>query len=170
MTRSWVETLLSLGVLTVAIAFVAYAMVTGDATPTGSYKIKAKFTAIDGIDVGDPVLMAGLQVGTVSSLALDTDNFLVEVTMDVQRGLEMFTDSFAAVQTTGIFGSKFILLDPGGGEDTMLKPGDTISYIQDSLILDELVEKIVRFAKGERERFCAEPKEDEEVAAVSCPN
>ncbi len=170
MTRSWMETLLSLGVVLVALAFVAYAMVTGDATPTGSYKIKAKFTAVDGIEVGDPVLMAGLQVGTVSGMALDTDNFLVEVTMDVQQGLEMFTDSFAAIQTTGIFGSKFILLDPGGGEETLLNPGDTISYIQDSLILDELVEKIVKFAKGERERFCAEPAEDGEVAAASCPN
>ncbi len=153
MTRSLIETLLSIGVLVVAVVFLIHGVTVSGQTPiAGTYTIKAKFENIDGIEVGDQVRVAGIEVGKVSGVTLDVDNFLVEVTMTIRGGIEMFTDSFAAIQTTGLFGGKYIQIDPGGGEDTLLRDGDFIAYVQDSVILDELVQKIVSFAQSNRRK------------------
>lgn len=58
-------------------------------------------------------------------------------------------DTAAIIETAGLFGAKYIELQPGGALDN-LAPGDSISYTQDAVILEELLAKIVARAKAAR--------------------
>jgi phospholipid/cholesterol/gamma-HCH transport system substrate-binding protein len=64
------------------------------------------------------------------------------------------TDTSVSVQTDGLFGGKFVLLEPGGDE-SMLADGDTITYTQDSLIVGELLDLII--AEGRARRAGKQP-------------
>ena len=55
----------------------------------------------------------------------------------------------AAIHTNGLFGSKFIVLEPGGEFDE-LTDGDSITYTQDSLVVEDLLELIITEGKARR--------------------
>ncbi|MEZ5648768.1 MAG: MlaD family protein [Alphaproteobacteria bacterium] len=150
MHRSLIETLLGAAVIAVAILFLVFGYTETNEVRFGGYPIKAKFSRVDGVKIGDEVRMFGVRVGSVAKLDLDPEDFLVQMTMNINHGVQLHSDAFAAINTAGLFSGKFIALDPGGGEDEILKPGDAIAFVQDSVILDELVEKIVSFAKSSR--------------------
>ena len=61
----------------------------------------------------------------------------------------MSADTAAVIQTDGLLGAKYIELKPGGDE-TMLKPGQEISFTQDAMVLEELVGMIIDQAKAKR--------------------
>jgi phospholipid/cholesterol/gamma-HCH transport system substrate-binding protein len=150
MHRSLIETILGGIVLIAAFAFLGYAYMVSDVQGVGGYPVHAYFERVDGMSVGDEVRMAGVKIGTVSALDVDPETYLVDMTMTLDANVQLYTDAFAAIQTEGLFGGKYVLVDPGGGEIDLIEPGDAVSFVQDSVILDELVQKIVSFAKVER--------------------
>jgi phospholipid/cholesterol/gamma-HCH transport system substrate-binding protein len=125
-----------------------------------SYRVFAIFNRIDGLAVGNDVLVSGIPVGRVEGMDLDSD-FRARVTMLIDRGVELPIDTAAAIHTDGLFGSKFVILDPGGDEKT-LKDGSTIEFTQDSVVVSDLLDLIIREGKATRsegnkgERSCAE--------------
>jgi len=112
------------------------------------FQLTAEFARADGIHVGSPVRLAGVPVGTVSDMDLN-DHFRALLTMQFERPVQLPDDSSAAIQTDGLFGTKFIEVQPGGSED-VLKSGNRISFTQDSVIIEELVELIVSRAQAAR--------------------
>ena len=106
-----------------------------------SYRIFATFNRVDGLAVGDDVLVSGIQVGRVQSMELDTD-FRARIKLLVDRGVGLPIDTAAAIHTDGLFGSKFVVLDPGGDE-TMLEDGGVIDFTQDSVVVSDLLDLII---------------------------
>ena len=53
---------------------------------------------------------------------------------------EIPDDSFAAIQTQGLLGGKYIGLSPGG-DDQFLKNGSVIEQTQSAIVLESLVNK-----------------------------
>jgi phospholipid/cholesterol/gamma-HCH transport system substrate-binding protein len=64
------------------------------------------------------------------------------------------TDTSVSIQTDGLFGRKFVVLEPGG-DDTMLADGGVITFTQDSLIVGELLDLII--AEGRAQRAANKP-------------
>jgi len=58
-------------------------------------------------------------------------------------------DTAAAIHTDGLFGSKFVILDPGGDEKT-LEDGSAIEFTQDSVVVSDLLDLIIREGKAAR--------------------
>lgn len=87
-------------------------------------------------------------MGTVEDMRL-TDRYDAQVRLLVRDDLPLPDDTAAIIETEGLFGGKYIELQPGGGFDN-LRPGDTISYTQDAVILEELLAKIIARAKAAR--------------------
>jgi len=128
-------------------------------TPGGrSYAVSAVFNRVDGLFPGDAVRMGGVRIGTVEKAELEK-NYRARLTFRIDSAVALPTDTSAAVHTDGLFGSKFISLQPGG-EDAVIKPGGAISYTQDSLIVSELLELII--AEGHASR--AMPAKEESRA------
>ena len=64
-------------------------------------------------------------------------------------------DTSAAIHTDGLFGSKFVVLEPGG-EETYLGDGDVITFTQDAVIVSELLDLIIAEGRARRAAPAAE--------------
>jgi phospholipid/cholesterol/gamma-HCH transport system substrate-binding protein len=112
------------------------------------YQVHAVFDRIDGLVRGNPVYLSGIEVGRVAELTLLPD-FRARVTLRLDPAIRLPMDTSAAVHTNGLFGSKFISLDPGG-DDRKLAHGDRIVFTQDALIVSELLDLIIAEGKAAR--------------------
>jgi len=119
---------------------------------TNDYLVKAVFNRVDGLNVGGDVYLAGIKVGTVETQVLD-EYFRAVMMLRIDGDVKLPLDTSAAIHTDGLLGSKFVVLEPGGNE-TLLKNGDEITFTQDAMIVGELLELIIaqgraRIAKGD---------------------
>jgi phospholipid/cholesterol/gamma-HCH transport system substrate-binding protein len=129
-------------VLIVAIGFLAFAVAHSGRTAGSGYDLQARFDHIDGLNVGGDVRIAGVKVGTVTETRIDPKTFNAVVTLTVRDGIELPKDSAAAITSESLLGGKYISLSPGG-DDTILKPGQTITITQGSVSLEELLGKFI---------------------------
>jgi phospholipid/cholesterol/gamma-HCH transport system substrate-binding protein len=136
------ETVTGACVLLVAVAFLAYAVAHSGRTSGSGYSLIARFEHIDGLAVGSDVRIAGVKVGTVTDAQIDPKTFLAVVSLTVQNDVQLPKDSAAAITSESLLGGKYISLSPGGDE-TDLKPGQTITITQSSVSLEELLGKFI---------------------------
>lgn len=106
--------------------------------------LEAKFSDIGGLKVGSDVLMSGLPVGSVESIAL-TPDFDVLVRIKLVSGLEVPDDSDLRIQTPGLFSTPHLALLAGGSFD-LLEDGDEFSFTQSSVDFLKLLQQIVESA------------------------
>ncbi len=141
MGRKSVETLVGLFVLIglLSIVFLALKAANLGSFRVGStYSLIAKFDNIGGLKVRAPVKSAGVTVGRVTAIGLDTKSYQGTVTMELQEGVQFPADTSAKIQTSGLLGDQYIGLEPGGS-DQNLKPGDLIKMTQSAVVLENLI-------------------------------
>jgi len=107
-----------------------------------TYAVTARFTSISGLKEGSIVELAGVNVGKVSKIELDPDEYQAVVELDIDKSVQLQDDSIASIRTAGIIGDKFIKLTPGGS-DIILGAGDEIEETESSISLEELVSKYI---------------------------
>jgi len=107
-----------------------------------TYYLKAYFQSVSGLKVGANVEMAGVPIGKVEAISLDTERLSAQVRLKIQSGVIVTDDTIASVKTAGLIGDKYIKLSPGGS-DMVLKPGETIIETESALDLEELISKYV---------------------------
>ena len=130
-----VETLVGLLVLIAAGLFVVYAMQTvGEGQNHNDYTLTAKFGSIGGVNAGSDVRMAGVKVGVISNISLDTKTFDAKVDMSIHAGIPVPEDSIARITTDGLLGSAYISIDPGA-EESLLTAGDEFDFTQGAVDL-----------------------------------
>lgn len=118
---------------------------------TAGFDITADFDRVDGLSVGDEVLMSGIKIGEVTRMIL-TESFRARLTLNIDDGVELPSDSDARILTNGLFGSKFIEVNPGA-EEEILEAGGEIEFTQESLVLQDLLDQVIgqgRSAQAER--------------------
>ena len=111
-----------------------------------TYTLYAKFDNIGGLKVRGPVRSAGVTVGRVASIALDSKTYQGVVRLELERQVQFPTDSSARILTSGLLGDQYIGLDPGGDEK-MFQPGDTIRQTQSAIVLESLISQFL-FSKA----------------------
>ena len=104
------------------------------------YSLTAKFSTVTGLRVGNPVNMLGLEIGRVAKFEMDQENQMAIVTLEINKGIEIYDDAIASIKTEGLIGDKFISIDAGGGGD-LLANGDTITETESPTDIMELVSK-----------------------------
>jgi phospholipid/cholesterol/gamma-HCH transport system substrate-binding protein len=103
-----------------------------------TYAVKLKFDNIGGLKPRAPVKSAGVTVGRVGSIGFDQNTYQALVTIDLDKQYQFPKDSSAKILTSGLLGEQYIGLEPGG-DDQMLKAGDTISMTQSAVVLENLI-------------------------------
>ena len=147
MSRNYVETLLGAAVLAVALGFLAWAYGPSDAGDPGGYTLRAKFDRVDGLEIGGDVRISGIKVGRVLAQGLDSQTFRAEVTFSVRNGIELPSDSSAAIVSSGLLGGKYLAVVPGG-EDQILADGGEIKLTQSSVNLEDLIGRYIFSSQG----------------------
>src|SRR5436853_2897131 len=78
----------------------------------GTKKVTAVFDSVAGLDKKSAVRVAGVRVGQVSDIRLRPDG-KAEVTMELDRAVQLHQNAAAHVANLGLLGEKYIELDPG---------------------------------------------------------
>lgn len=120
----------------------------GKNSTDAGYLLNARFNRTDGIGVGSDVRLSGVSVGKVIETHLSPD-FRAVTTLRVAANVALTLDTAAVIHTDGLLGAKYIELKPGGDE-RILKPGGEISYTQDAMVIEELMDMIIEQAKAKR--------------------
>jgi phospholipid/cholesterol/gamma-HCH transport system substrate-binding protein len=148
MAESKSEVLIGAIVLAVAGGFVAYASsITGFQSATSGYNLTANFRSIEGVKVGTDVRLAGVKVGSVNAVELNSETFRAEATFSILEEIEIPDDSAISISSEGLLGGNFVEIIPGGSPFS-LDPGDEIEDTQGSVSLITLLMKFV--AGGEQ--------------------
>jgi phospholipid/cholesterol/gamma-HCH transport system substrate-binding protein len=108
-----------------------------------SYDVDALFENIGSLKVGAAVSMAGVTVGRVESIAYDQDAYKAVVHMKIKSDFNKLPkDSDASIMTAGLLGGQYVGIT-AGGDTEYLKNGDRIQFVQDALVLENLINQLV---------------------------
>jgi phospholipid/cholesterol/gamma-HCH transport system substrate-binding protein len=105
-----------------------------------SYPLCARFASVSGLRVGSSVEIYGIQVGSVTSLSIDTERQMGIVGIKLNKGVKVYDDATATIKTSGLIGDKLVKIDPGGGGE-VLKPGGTITQTSVPADIEDLIGK-----------------------------
>ena len=126
----------------VFLAFRVSGVGVGD-TSGGSYVLNAKFNDVAGLRVRSKVSLAGVTIGRVAKIGVDSETAEAIVTMQLsQEVANLPVDTGARIQTEGFLGGRYISLIPGG-EEKVLHNGDTITNTQGALGLEGLIDTFI---------------------------
>ena len=131
-----------------AVALLLKLMLIENKTTNDDYfLLKASFNKIDGIQVGTPVMISGIEIGNVSEINLK--NNYPTLILRILKHLKISNDSSISIQTDGLFGSKFLVIEIGG-EEEYLKNNDSFSYVEDSILLQDLLDNIIKIGENNK--------------------
>jgi phospholipid/cholesterol/gamma-HCH transport system substrate-binding protein len=114
----------------------------GQADVSDGYRLSAEFENIGGLKPRAPVKSAGVVVGRVEGIGLDTRSFRARVTMRIDKRYQFPTDSAVSILTAGLLGEQYVGID-GGGEEEFLKDGDKIRLTQSAIVLERAISQFL---------------------------
>jgi phospholipid/cholesterol/gamma-HCH transport system substrate-binding protein len=124
-----------------AIAYLSLSVGGASLRPGSGLTLVAGFDELGGLKPRAPVVISGVKVGQVRAVELGQD-YRARVTLDLQPGLELPSDTTASIVTSGLLGDRYISLQLGG-DTQMLQDGDTLSFTESAVLLERLLGKLV---------------------------
>jgi phospholipid/cholesterol/gamma-HCH transport system substrate-binding protein len=109
---------------------------------SNNYILSARFNSVSGLKTDSSVEMAGVEIGRVSKIGLDSERQTALVILKIHKNVQITDDAIASIKTSGLIGDKFINITPGGS-DIMLQPGETITETESAIDLEELISQYV---------------------------
>jgi len=150
MERATVDLWVGIFVVGGIAALVMLAMKVGNLSTynvSKSYEVYAYFSNIGGLKPKASIKSAGVLVGRVTEITLDTKRYEAKVVMSLDKRYQFPNDTFANILTSGLLGEQYIGLMPGGDEQ-MLKNGEQLKKTQSAVVLEDLISKFL-YSKAE---------------------
>ena len=148
MSENTTEVLVGGAVLAVALGFLVFAgQATGFSTERSGFDLRASFRSVEGVSIGTDVRMAGVKVGTVTGLDLNTETFFADSRISLIEGIQVPDDSAIQISSEGLLGGTFVEILPGGSLSNF-EPGDEVEDTQGAV---SLVSLLLKFVAGSEE-------------------
>ncbi|HCJ51623.1 MAG: outer membrane lipid asymmetry maintenance protein MlaD [Gallionellales bacterium CG_4_10_14_3_um_filter_54_96] len=160
MERTTLDLWVGMFVVAGLAALVALAMKVGNLgtyNVSESYQVYGYFQNIGGLKVKASIKSAGVLVGRVTSITLDTQRYEAKVVMSLDKRYQFPQDTFANILTSGLLGEQYIGLMPGGDEE-MLKDGGQVKQTQSAVVLEEMIGKFLYNKAAEPEKVIVPEK------------
>lgn len=106
-------------------------------TPT--YRLRAQFATVVGLDPGAEVRIGGVRSGSVREIELpNKPDGKITVLLDLQRSTHEIIkqDSVAAIETEGLLGNEYVSITFGSAQALNVKDNDTIATLPPLVIAD----------------------------------
>lgn len=139
---------LATGALVLVAGMVAtwgYFWLTAQPLGHAGYELVVQLADAGGLQRGDRVRLAGVQVGTVRRVSLRDRAVLAEIWVD--RELSLPRDSRASLQASGAFGGRYLALQPGTAT-AALAGGDTLSAVRTATLAETFTDVGVRASEA----------------------
>jgi phospholipid/cholesterol/gamma-HCH transport system substrate-binding protein len=81
-------------------------------------------------------------------------DYRARLVLQIDEDILLPKDTSAAIHTDGLFGGKYLVVDPGGDEETLRK-GEMIRYTQDAVMVQDLLDLIIAEGKSLRGQAAA---------------
>ncbi|GAB3399715.1 Mce/MlaD family protein [Flindersiella endophytica] len=121
-----------------SIATAGLAITIGNVGLGDTDEYKAIFTDATGVEKGDDIRIAGVQVGEVKRIKVlgDGSRAVAEVTFSVDQDQKLARSTQAAIRFRNLVGQRYISLSEGAGSPDQLADGATIPLTQTQPALD----------------------------------
>lgn len=109
---------------------------------------KTYLSSITGLKVGDPVRLAGVDVGKITDISILSDK--IQIDFEVKPDTKIKTDTVAGLRLTNLLGGQFLGLSFGSADAPLLPPGGTVpgkDVANIDIIVDNLSD-VIRDAKS----------------------
>lgn len=100
---------------------------------------KTYLSTVTGLKVGDPVRLAGVDVGRITDIIVRDSN--VEILFEVKSDTKIKTDTVASLRLTNLLGGQFLSLSFGSKEASLLASGGTVTG-KDTANIDVIVDNV----------------------------
>ena len=105
------------------------------------YEVTARFENVGSLKDRAPVSMSGVTIGRVTSVEFDPLGLNAVVTFVIDTQFDQIPDdSDASILTSGLLGSQYIGLQPGGS-DLYLEEGSEVQFTQSAIVIENLISK-----------------------------
>jgi phospholipid/cholesterol/gamma-HCH transport system substrate-binding protein len=121
---------------------------------------KTYLTSITGLKSGDPVRLAGVDVGKITKITILTDK--IEIDFEVKPGTQIRTDTVAGLRLTNLLGGQFLGLSFGTPKAALLPAGSIVTG-KDVANIDIIVDNVSDLAKDFKALIVNLNKNQEEV-------
>ena len=140
MDRKFKDTLVGLFIIIGVILFIVlYTWLTGRIGMRNTRDIAVYFSDVGGLRVGDPIMVYGLEKGSIKSLRIDGDSVLVMIA--VRREIPLPEDSRFAIRSVGLIGGdRYIKISPG----TSTRPGTIFHGVSESIDMESIAADLGR--------------------------
>lgn len=145
MERTTMDIWVGIFVVAGVAALITLAMKVGNLTTynvSETYQVSAYFSNIGGLKPKASIKSAGVLVGRVKDITLDTGRYEAKVVMDLDKRYQFPKDTFANIMTSGLLGEQYIGLMPGG-DDQMLQDGEQLKKTQSAIVLEDMIGKFL---------------------------
>lgn len=149
MSKKSLHALVGAFIVTLGIVSIILSQSSSRGSSSGGYELIGRFGATDGVSVGTKVLLVGIQIGEVTRQYYDRESQRAVLHFTIRSELNIPLDSVALIVSDGMLGGKYIKIQPGG-ELEMLRAGDAFEYVQDSIVFEEILEKVILNAEQRR--------------------
>ena len=96
----------------IVVFIILYTWLSGRISLSNTYDVHVYFEDVEGLKVGDPVLVYGIQKGKVKSMSIEVDKVLMILAMD--RDVVLPEDTRIAVRAVSYIGAdKYVKVTPG---------------------------------------------------------
>jgi phospholipid/cholesterol/gamma-HCH transport system substrate-binding protein len=135
-----------------------------------SYQVTADFDSIGSLAPGASVKLAGVKIGRVKSIGIDSKTFQAVVTLEIEGSQSNIPDdSTAKILTAGLLGEQYVGIEPGG-DDQSLKNGSQIKFTQSALVLENLIGQfLTSFAQKDNNQGNPQNQQNQNAAPAPAP-
>ncbi len=106
--------------------------------------LNANFNKVDGLIKGSDVRLSGVKIGVVNKMYLNNNKPQIQIS--IRNEINIPSDSSISIQTDGLFGKKYLSIEPGG-MDEYLRNDDNLSFTEDSILIQDLLNKIIEIGE-----------------------
>ena len=142
MRYSPIEIVMGAMVLVVAVGFLILGMESINNNQKEGYNISLIFGSTSGLKNGDDVKISGINVGKITKLDLDVDDYNARVMVKLFDKIKIPDDSSARITSSSLLGGNYLDIVPGTS-DTFLSPNDVIYDTSDPVSFTDMLGKIV---------------------------